>query len=282
MPEDKPKETLISNLIHVSSSWKLMLNFWAFTSGMVLISCGGIFLLGHVIRPLILPGARISITQNGAQVIELAGKRSIQWLYSASSKPSNETLGKTPGNLIWSNSGIEVAKGDRIKFRVSGAVNLGIHHLVKSAETDTLPFFHWTGPDGVPIRNDARPVDEHRRKKRIAVGEVVGKLLMQVVPSGKEPDVRPDSERLYPVGAGKENPFTMRQSGYLYFTLNETPLDEKMENYYVITPDIDPKYAKEHPVDNQKASWSKIKNQKYWNLWFDDNVGSLLVVAEIE
>jgi hypothetical protein len=279
--EDSSKEKFSNALIHILSDWKLMLKFWVFTSGMLLIACGGISLLSHVIRPLI-PGARITTTQSGAQIIELGGKRSIQWLYSASSKPSKEPLNKMPGDLIWSNSGISVSKGDRVTLRVSGAVNLGIHHLVKSAENDTVPFFHWAGPDGFPSRKEDRPVDKYRWNMRIAGSELPGMLLMQVVPPGKEPNVRPNPEMLYPVGSGGKSPFNIRQSGTLYFTLNEVPLDKEMEKYYVISPDIDAEYVKEHPVNKQKKSWKAVAEQEYWNLWFDDNVGSLLVVAEIE
>jgi len=283
MADDAPKESFIGGLARISSRWQSIVNFWAFFFGLVIIACFGVYLLGLVLRPLV-PGARITTTEGGAYIIELGGKRSVQWLFSASSKPASRSRDDSPGNRFWSNSGIDVTKGDRLKLRVSGAVNLAIHHLVRSAETDNPPYFHWTGSDGYEPEQAAffRPADDHRQRWRLAIGAPQGMLLMQVVPPGANPEVRPDGEHLYLVGSGRDGPFRMRQSGTLYFALNEVPLDETMHDYYVITQQTDPKYVKEHPVKDQEKAWTEIVRLKYWDLWFDDNAGSFLVTAEIE
>lgn len=283
MSDQTSKVTTIGAITRIWGDWKSIANFWFFIAGLVLIVDGGIFLLGLVIRPL-LPGARVTTTEKGAYIIEIGGKRSVQWLYSASSKPSPETFDESLGERIWSDSGIKVSAGDWVKLRVSGAVNLAIHHLVKSSETDTPPFFHWSGPDGVSAKQAAslRRSDNWRLPRRIAPGQTPGKLLMQVVPDDRKPQVQPDAEFLYAVGSGKDGPFHIRQSGTLHFALNEVPLDETMHNYYVITSSVDADYESEHPVSDQEHAWKKIVEQKYWDIWFDDNVGSFLITAEIE
>lgn len=283
MPNDAPKESLIGGLARISSRWQSILNFWAFFAGLVVIVCMGVYLLGLVLRPFV-PGARITTTEGGAYIIELGGKRSVQWLLSASSKPGSRTRDDAPGIRFWSNSGIDVAKDDKVKLRVSGAVNLAIHHLVESAQTDNPPYFHWTGPDGFEPEQTAffRPADLHRQPQRLAGGVPSGMLLMQVVPPGANPQVKPDGEHLYPVGSGRDGPFKMRQSGTLYFALNEVPLDETMHDFYVIAPGVDPEYVKKHPIEAQEKAWLEIARLKYWDLWFDDNAGSFLVTAEID
>lgn len=161
---------------------------------------------------------------------------------------------------------------------------LAIHHLVESAKIDRPPYLHWFGPDGATDEQKTffRESDKYRQEKLIAKGERQGMLLMQTVPPGDKPKIIPDSENLYPIGSGKDGPFRIRRSGTLYFALNEVPLSADMHDYYVITSAIDSDYVKKHPLNEQEKAWSEIVEREYWDLWFDDNVGSFLIVAEIE
>lgn len=269
--EEVSKETVASVIVKVITYWKSIFMFWSFITGLVLIFCGALYLTVLILRPL-FSTASVTVTEHGAYIIEMQGKRKFHWLFTASS--------------MWESSGIKVHKDDEIKFSISGKANLAVHHLVKSAEDDSIPYFHWSGPDGDNEiqRKFYRDADHHRQKKRIAVGENPGILLMQVVPDGNSPILRPDNKTcdcLYVVGSGKQGNIRIRQSGILYFALNDIPLDPNMENYYVITPEIDQDYAKRHNVQTQKRKWEQIVKWGYWNLWFDDNVGYFVISAEI-
>ena len=269
MTNDSRKDSLVSSTVRITSSWSSILRTWTFISGLVVIFCLGVAALENVLRPM-LRGGRVTVTEGGAYIIELGGRRTLQWLF--------------PASAMWASSGVTVKQGDRITFHVTGAANLAIHHLVKSAETDSAPFFNWTGPEGMTSDQTKflRPVDHYRFPKRIAPNDSSGTLLMQVVPANRKALTRPDGEHLYPIGSGDHGTVEIRQSGTLYFALNEIPLDSTMHDYYVIPASIDPEYAHKHPLVEQERTWRGIVQHRYWNLWFDDNVGFFLVTAEIE
>lgn len=119
MEDTNIKENMLSVLLKISSSWKTLLNFWVLCSGLMLILLIFIIGVGLALRFLkpFLKNVSITMTKNGAYIIEMDNKRAIQWLYSASSKPYPFNSVER-AERIWSNSGSKVNKGDTVDLVV--------------------------------------------------------------------------------------------------------------------------------------------------------------------
>lgn len=154
----------------------------------------------------------------GATIMKTEDKEVIYWLFNTAE--------------LWANSGIEVHKNDELTIRASGASFTAIHHLIESAENNSLPSDKWVDTDG---QNKTEPRDVLRAKYRISNQCEVGKLLMQVIPAEyQKTKISWDKETLSHfdnkqnieiIGKGREK-LKIKEDGILHFTVNDIVLTD--------------------------------------------------------
>lgn len=228
---------------------------------------------------------------------------------------------------LWSNSGIEVKKGDIISIRTSGAFHTAVHRLVDAAKENKVAI-SWLSPTGgVPSKGqESENRDIKRSDFRICPESNAdfNVILMQVLPKEyerlgrewykKNPPRGIDSitfndqidggmkgERstanIYIIGDQHEN-IEIQEDGVLYFTCNDIALTHRkikaMQKYVkpkYITYKKDGKTISEkkdtgvlrigkHPSKPNLTELDYYYDSNYVNAWFDDNVGSFLIVVE--
>ncbi|MCD9188951.1 MAG: hypothetical protein LUM44_21215 [Pyrinomonadaceae bacterium] len=172
--------------------------------------------------------------------------------------------------------GFKVEKGDKLKIQASGRVNLAVHHLVDAAINDTYPPLLWSDPDGMPI-DKLNDKDKLRLGGLLVANQPYGALVV-----GFSPDLntKPSSENIKLVGKNWEG--TVEVSGVLWFAVNDIYLDLKT---FESNPDKDKEFQKMYEATDKsgtrtsKRSWEEIRSDKYWNLWFDDNIGDFMITV---
>lgn len=261
------KNMFVSIFRETISGYRNIIRVWVFVAGILILLLVFVHLLLRSFRSA-SQITEVEITENGAYIINFGERRTIQWLFSASS--------------LWASSGVEVNKGDKIHVEASGQVNLALHHLVKNAGVDKKPFFQWVGADGISKYEHRyyKDTDDYRGAKIIAPDARQGVLLMQIVPNDQIAKMRPESESLYIIGSNKR--VEARQTGVLHFALNDIPLDKSMKDFYLISRNIDSSFVNVHPSKEQIEAWNSIVKDEYWNVWFDDNIGFFLISIEVK
>lgn len=213
-----------------------------------------------------------------------------------------------PASKMWANTGITLEPGQKISITASGYVNLAFHRLSNSAVNDEQPRHSWIGPDGGEL-NKPSEYDHMRKKNLIDTRSSFGKLLAVLVPSGAPtPGPRcPRPENIQVVGSHNDN--IVNQSGknsMLWLVVNDTYLidDSLSMNAYIgnekalrnkvleVSKDtIDvlresvPKDSLENYIINRielekkskRDKWYQIRDEQYWHMWWDDNIGFYLV-----
>ena len=219
-------------------------------------------------------------------VFENNNLKSIALQYEVKGKPCYIMNFHT--SVLWEKLDVLVKPTDVINIKATGRYNTAIHHVIDAAISDSLPVFPWCSAKGIPSNTNypTRLADLYRSRYRIDTGSNYGALLVQFVPKTVQnvPN-RPAYTSMFAVGESnilEMSRFKSSEEGYLYFAVNEIPLNQDMENVYVITKNIDIGYEKRHPLKQQKKQWQYIKENQYWNLWYDDNEGSILIDLAIE
>ena len=137
----------------------------------------------------------------------------------------------------WANSGIKVKKGQTITVRSSGKKHTAMHHLFFDAWKNEVKLREpWVGTKGFSSEEDKRRErDAARAKYKIFPNENQDELLMQIVPDGNEPDLRPrffdkdgfkDSENRFLVIGDRQDNIYIDKDGDLYFGINDIILDD--------------------------------------------------------
>ena len=228
---------------------------------------------------------------------------------------------------LWSNSGIEVKKGEVISIRTSGAFHTAVHRLVEAADQNTVAI-SWLSPTGgVPSKgqeNENRDIKRSNFRICPESNADFNVILMQVLPKeyerlGREwfkenPPRGVDSvsfndqidggmigeqssANIYIIGDQHEN-IEIQEDGVLYFSCNDIALThrkiEAMKKHVRLKDTVYIKNGKtirgkkdigdfqigKHPSNPKKTELDYYFDNNYVNAWFDDNVGSFLIVVE--
>ncbi|HTU92466.1 MAG TPA: hypothetical protein VMF69_20460 [Gemmataceae bacterium] len=184
-----------------------------------------------------------------------------------------------PANKPWLNTGLDVAKGHKLSVTASGSVNLAIHRLVEAAQEHKRLRLGWLGPDGGPhpYKTD---LDNARSKYLIAPDpDNYGAVLACVIPYGER---GPGKENPRPKGVsriGSHGSITAQADGKLWLVVNDVMLTDESRDAYVAPQNIlDEVYGPgKVSVAQKEKEWAEIKNRRYYEAFFDDNVGEFLI-----
>jgi hypothetical protein len=224
------------------------------------------FLVEHLfIKKFEDRGLKISFTENGATQVKIGGElKSAIFLVSASQG--------------WVNSGIKIPPKSTVVITASGQAHVALHHLIKAAEEDRIPNYRWSDPRGVDYNGENSKADSERNEGLIVEREKIGALLacLHIDGSG-EPNLlknpRPDNIKI--IGNRQNITNDLDQEATLWFTINDVVLDSSDKSEKLYLPDTNsPDYQK------AKNRWKYIKENHYWNIWFDDNSGFYQVKVE--
>jgi hypothetical protein len=193
------------------------------------------------------PYNTIKSNKYGATVIQNEDSDVTYWLFNSAD--------------LWSNSGIEVKKGQIITVRTSGAFNTAIHRLVQAAD-ENKEGPKWLSPTGgnpsLGLKNDDEKKDNSREKYKISTNNDFNVIMMQVLPKKleelgnewfKEKDTNlimgalKDSKnfrdyidggmpgeyteaKIYVIGSEKAD-IEIQEDGVLYFACNDIALTDR-------------------------------------------------------
>jgi hypothetical protein len=214
---------------------------------------------------------KIQVTSGGATLIQIDGQdRSAVFLL--------------PASQLWANTGLTVKKDDCLHIRATGQTNLAGHRLFESAAQDAIPPFPWVDANGnteMPAFQTRLNQDIKRRQNLINPNFKPGVLLAYLaVENQDEPDFNNprglDKEKLYKIGSDFHLKTPDEGNFTLYLSINDTFLSPKDFEMYKATND------EEGFIDTPEERWERIESMQYWNIWFDDNLGELLVNIEYE
>lgn len=240
--------------------------FWTFISLIALIVF--ILILAAIILSLFIESKteKIRITETGAIIIEMHSNReTASFLLS-----SNGGGSCTP----WINTGIRLSKGDRIKFKYSGKINIGMHKMINAAIEDTiLPPLPWSSAEGIDAdicepKRDIRYFEKLRKKCLLRTNLPQGRLI-GTLSSTSRPEHRPNT--VIDVPKFTSDFYTVAESGTLWLTINEPWLDN--ESLMNLSPKL---------LGMDDAEFNFIKANNYSNVWYDDNSGFFNVTIEID
>jgi hypothetical protein len=208
----------------------------------------------------------ISFNEKGATVITRGNKVRKAIVLLPASKP-------------WLNTGLDVAKGQKVTVTASGSVNLAIHRLVEAAQAHKRPRLGWLGPEGGkhPYPNDL----ENARSRYLIAPDPnnYGTVLACVVPDA-EP--APGKENPRPKGVqpiGRNGSLTAEAGGKLWLVVNDVMLNDESRDAYVADQNIlDGVYGPgKVTVEQKDEEWKEIKKRRYYDASFDDNAGDFLI-----
>jgi len=191
-----------------------------------------------------------------------------------------------PASKLWVNSGIRIQPNQKITMRASGYVNLAIHRLVSSAVADVPPPYIWSGPEGTVI-DRKYPLYKRREELLIEKRALPGQLLYVAVRDSEVPpsEHNPRPERIHTLAQGIPYVNTSREQETLYFTVNEKLLEDSPKAKLAFVGknqmEIDEIYGPGKITREQLLKQlENIIYNRYWTVWFDDNVGQFLVEVE--
>jgi hypothetical protein len=192
----------------------------------------------------------------GGTIIRVGKKETLSFLLSASA--------------VWdSPKEFKVKEGEMLNITASGKVNLAIHHLVAAANNDTEPAIIWNDPEGIP--NDKIEKPEHKYHKYRMKGLIVpekcqyGSLVAVITKDDKTLPTKNDNPWCVGIKWNEKAP----KSGVIWFAVNDVLLDENSKEIYEV------------PIESYKPprKWADIEKEKYWDLFFDDNIGEFMITV---
>lgn len=249
------------------------------------------------------PYNNIKTNALGATTMQSETKEITYWLFNSAE--------------LWANTGIKVKASDVLTIRASGKSHTAIHHLVQDAEVNRVLRDKWVGTSG-EVREETR--DLLRGKYRIFKNMPQNALIMQVVPENIQlsttgnlryltfdNDELEQSEKanFYYIGNEKVN-LRINNDGVLHFAVNDIVLtrdvineminannDSIRKNYDMNDPGQwsqgNKRFFNFGPYPDARKTLTKDKNEmtyyqetNYYNAWFDDNIGSFLIIIERE
>jgi len=299
------KVEIVSNwsLLEILSDWKKVTKIIVALFVIVITIFIGLAFVTISIKR-IYPYNDIKINAFGATTMQNEDNDVIYWLFNTAD--------------LWANSGIKVEAGDILTIRASGKSHTAIHHLVEDVETNIILRDKWVGTDGEE-KTDSRDIlrGNFRIFPNMAQDALLMQVVPEGIErNSKEfinnylvPDNNNNDENFYFIGKERVD-LRINNSGILYFAVNDIVLT--IENIKKMINDNDSlircdlklsskdsipekgwiKWNKEHfkfgphPDDSTKTAREKFNEMtyydsvKYYNAWYDDNVGSFLIVVE--
>jgi len=233
-----------------STNWRRFLGLSALAFVVVALVLVILLLSGYAFRD---SGLEMELLGEGGFVIKAGNSETMSFLLSASSP--------------WANTGYQIVAGDSLTIRASGRVCMAVHRLIEHAQKDTRPEHAWVGPSGMTdeMRVLRKMRDTCRQRYLIEPDLPYGALLGGISTDGtvQEPDtvflVKDSFDGIAP------------GSGYLWFAVNDVILNPRnVRAAYDTCGTLDPQ-------DTLARTANDIQSERYWDIWYDDNIGSYLV-----
>jgi hypothetical protein len=186
-----------------------------------------------------------------------------------------------PSNKVWLNTGLHVKPNQTVRILSSGSIHLASHRLLNSTKEHTRPSIGWVDPNGgqLPFQTD---LDNARTKYLLLPGESYGAVLAAIVhPDEHAPNkFYPHPKEIKKIG--KDGTISSETEGVLWLVVNDVILSESAGDAYVASqPVLDQTYGKGVITRSQKEKeWKQINETKYFEAFFDDNIGDFLVQIE--
>lgn len=213
---------------------------------------------------------------------------------------------------LWANTGVQVREGDRIKIMASGAFNSSVSDLVHRANSNKALKYGW-----IP----AMPSDSIRNSEKveqcIEKSAYFGAILYRIQ-NDFSSKINLEDIRMLPPTIEEEKQFIdIDRNGTLFFAVNDIYLTSSIIKEYEdanreLTANLLPRYGKDSIVIRndqiliRKEIFEKYKDritlflyqgkdyvevagkhfkeyfEEHPTIWYDDNIGDLLICMEIE
>lgn len=250
------------------------------SSAHLLRFCLGLAVIGLFAFVLIISTVKAIKTESG---ISIEARANAIVLTIDPSKSERTGIALIPANQLWVDTGIILNADEEAHITATGSVNLSIHRTIEAAIKDKKTRLSWVGPDG----GEQEPkfaIDNLRLPLRLMEKAGYGCLLGYIKPVA-EP--MPDKDNPKPSGIFKigKNLEHISGSGSICLTVNDIVLkdDEASKRIYIADPSIiNEAYDDQETVKTLTDKWNKIIEQKYFDIWYDDNAGSFLVQISIK
>lgn len=181
-----------------------------------------------------------------------------------------------PASQGWMDTKFVLKPNETIKFNASGRVHLAISHLIDFSRKEEKPDIGWVGPNGSAYQPDAENDEEELRRMLLVdpdapIGKLLALLRKPDEPSPGIENARPGE--IFKVGEDGTVTNDSKEDATLWLTVNDMYLNDTKDAQEAYIGSVkDEKKQKE-----RLEAWQRIKKQKYWNLWFEDNIGQFLV-----
>lgn len=255
MPAEENSMGFAELLLKILSNSKLLLKSIAALASLLVLLWAGLVVVWITVEWL-QPPFEVVVKDSGAVVLSphRAAKTAVFQLSSNGGMDSP-----------WIDTGIPIEKGKKFTITASGRICLAFHHMRQGSYTDVPPPHPWVDPEGLregttfPART-LRQEEAERNKYKVAPDLSYGRLIGVV--SDEVPNRSAET-----LNIGKKNNFESSRSGRLWLTVNDIWLDESVIK----------------GINDKNDEWkANIINNRYWNVWYDDNAGSFLVTIEFE
>jgi len=256
------------------SFWEFISTRWGLLKFLGVLISAGLFI--WVVVDRILPRMMESFNSTGISSIE-SNRGATVIAFN-----SGYTIVNLPASTPWASTHMTVKKGQTYTIKATGSVNLGMQSLVKALDniqTGTRPEHVWLDPAGQtfekkvpgdvmaisPGEENGKKADSTKselRKYLVRPGSPYGALIAGISTRGDAPPGPEDTTW----EVGRDWNFDIPENGTLWFVVNDILFTEN-------SPAPDPKSFSKSTVD-------MIRKNKYWNAFFDDNLGSFLITIK--
>ncbi len=201
-----------------------------------------------------------------------------------------------PSNVVWLDTEIKIKPNQSVNVKADGRIHLAVHYIVEAAQKDFVVKYPWSDPDGEgPSINtiEQLPGDASRNGQKLCPSAKFGQLLAYVGPEVLNKDNPwPRDGKIQVLGreAVIENNTDTKQK--IWLAVNDIILrdDDFSEQAYLLNEDscdLAKRYKSKSDCDLEavieaKKHWKQIKDNKYWNIWFDDNIGSYVIKFDMK
>ena len=186
------------------------------------------------------------------------------------SNQANNKVGQflLPASAGWTNSGFTIKPEESVEVQAYGKVHLGFHRLVDAAKEDFVPIFPWIGPKGSEFIAETE-ADRTRQQLLVDPTANIGMLLGYLAYDKEPTKSNPQPDKIVSIGDKQTIKNTHQEEQMLFFVVNDMYLNNDAKEAYIGNA--------EGNLDKYQKNWNEIKDKKYWELWFDDNIGQYLI-----
>lgn len=174
---------------------------------------------------------------------------------------------------LWADTGIRVEKGDLLRISASGAFHSSVGDLYAYAKDNTSDstIIHWNGGND---RFEGIAQQKEKNDYLLNNKEKMGDVLFSIVPDHEMP-MKIEGEAMNQITADKG--VTAPRSGNLFVTINDIyfPTDSTLREYG--KQSFSTRFGAPFPVE------TLIKgNKPYHTIFYNDNLGQILLTVEIQ